>query len=419
MGEKEPAIVSQGSDQPSSLSAYQVLLIGVLGCMLFTIVVDYMTLPALSAILLPALGMTTQAFGVVVSAYAFSAGISALLATGFADRIDRKKLLGVYYGGFLGGILLCATADSLLTLIAARVVTGTFGGVVAAICLAIVADVFQPGQRGRVMGYIHMAFAGGLVAGLPLAMYLATRFHWHLTYGVLFAIGLAIGGVFFFKVRPIDAHLYTAPPDSLLKHAAHVVQNGKYWTVFAHNIFLVLGDAMFMTFASAYSTYNLGVSLDDLPLIYGIGGGATIVCSPVIGKLSDRYGTFRIFALGTAMAIVLVAIYSHLGRVPLWVVVVVNALFMVGINARMIASTALATVVPAPQDRGAFMALDSSLQQVAGGVAATAAGWIVYQAPDGMISGYPSLGWTVIGMMCVTIALMYAIYLMVNRNRQA
>ncbi|MEZ5174176.1 MAG: hypothetical protein R2850_11905 [Bacteroidia bacterium] len=68
----------------------------------------------------------------------------------------------------------------------------------------------------------------------------------------------------------------------------------------------------------------------------------------------------------------------------------------VGINARMISSTALATIVPKQEHRGAFMALDSSLQQVAGGIAASAAGLIVYQAADGMIHGFPMLGWTVI-----------------------
>ena len=59
--------------------------------MLFTIVVDYMTLPALSAILLSELQITTQQFGFLVSVYAFSAGASGFLATGFADRFDQKK----------------------------------------------------------------------------------------------------------------------------------------------------------------------------------------------------------------------------------------------------------------------------------------------------------------------------------------
>ncbi|MEZ4939769.1 MAG: MFS transporter [Saprospiraceae bacterium] len=408
--------MSQYQEKTTPLTSYQVLLIVVFVFILFTIVVDYMTLPALSAILLPELQITTKQFGFVVSAYAFSAGISAFLATGFADSFDRKKLLLVYYGGFLLGMALCATANSLMALIIARVITGTFGGVVAAICFAIVADLFQSDQRGRVMGYVQMAFAASLVAGLPLALYLATNFHWHLTYWIFFTLGLIILFVFYLKINPVNSHLNTPKKDYRIKHSVQIVTNRSYWTVFSNNIFLVLGDAMFMTFGSAYSTNNLGVNLDNLPLLYGVGGLATILFSPVIGYLSDRYGNFKIFIVGTVLAITLIAIYSNLGSVPFWLVLLLHTLLFIGINARMISSTALTTVVPDQQDRGAFMALDSSFQQVAGGIAATAAGWIVYQTSDGMIHRYSSLGWTVIGIMFVTIGLMFAINLIVQKK---
>ena len=84
-------------------------------------------------------------------------------------------------------------------------------------------------------------------------------------------------------------------------------------------------------------------------------------------------------------------------------------LLFVGINARMITSTSLATVLPNQADRGAFMALDASSQQLASGVAATAAGLLVYQTTDGMIQGYPFLGVVVIGLMILTLTLMYFI----------
>jgi len=408
--------MSRPQKQTTPLTSYQILLIVLFVSMLFTIVLDYMTLPALSAILLPELGITTQEFGLIISAYAFSAGISAFIATGFVDSFDRKNLLLVYYGGFLLGIMLCATAASFLALIVARVITGTFGGVVAAICFAIVADLFQSDQRGRVMGYIQIAFAASLVAGLPFAVYLATHANWHLNYWILFAFGLIICCVLFFNISPINSHLNTLQSDSLLKHSTNIAGNRDYWVVFLNNIFLVLGDAMFMTFGSAYMTSNLGVSLADLPLLYMISGIATIVLSPVIGKLSDKYGKFRFFTIGTGLAITLVLFYSYSESIPFWTVVLANTLLFVGINARMIASSALATVVPVPTERGAFMALDSSFQQLAGGVAATAAGWIVYQTSDGIIHGYPTLGWTVTGVMLATTGLMYIIHLMVDGN---
>jgi predicted MFS family arabinose efflux permease len=410
-------MIAKDSLKPNPFSSYQILLIVIFVFIIFTIVVDYMTLPALSAILLTKLQITTKEFGFAVSAYAFSAGTSAFLATGFSDRFDRKRLLLVYYGGFLLGILLSATANSLWALILARIVTGAFGGVVAAIIFAIIADLFQNDQRGRVMGYIQMAFAASLVGGLPLALYMATNFNWRLSFWIFFFFGILVFSVVIFKVKPINMHLNNAQKDRLLSYSLSIVRSRDYWTVFLNNIFLVTGDVMYMTFGSAYSTNNLGVSLDNLPLLYGAGGLATIVLSPVIGRLSDRHGKLRVFITGTVLAIILVAVYSHLGSVPFGLVVLLHTLLFIGINARMIASTALATAVPDQQDRGAFMAFDSSFQQVAGGIAATAAGWIVYQTSDGMIHGYPYLGLTVIALMFVTIGLMYSIHKIVQRKK--
>jgi len=393
----------------SPLTSYQILIIVVIAFIFFTIVVDYMMLPALSAILIPKLQITTQQFGLVASAYAFSAGISAFLATGFADSFDRKKLLLFYYGGFILGIVGCTIANSFTALIIARILTGIFGGVVAAICFAIVADLFENDQRGRVMGYFQLSFGASLVAGLPLALYIANNFNWHLSYWILLTLGLLILCIIFFKFLPINEHLNNPLKENLIKHSVGIVNRRDYWTVFFNNIFLVLGDVMFMTFGSAYSTNNLGVSLDDLPILYSVAGVASILFSPFIGKLTDRFGKLKIFFIATIVTIVFVAIYCNLGMVPFWIVLFIHSLIFVGINARMIAASALATVVPDQTDRGAFMALDSSFQQIAGGLAATAAGYIVFQTSDGMIEGYPNLAWTIIALMSLTLGIMYAI----------
>lgn len=384
--------------------------------MLFSIVVDYMALPALSAILLPELQISTKEFGLVISVYAFSAGISGFIAASFADSFDRKKLLMIYYGGFLLGMVLCAAANSLTALIMSRIVTGVFGGVVASICFAIVADLFAPDQRGRVMGYVQLAFAASHIAGLPLALYLATHFDWHLMYALFFAFGLFNLGFIFFKIKPINQHLATKEETSLLQHSSRIIGNRDYWMVFSNNTFIVLGDVMFMTFSAAYLTANLGVNLERLPLLFGIGGVATIVLSPIIGELTDRYGRLRIFMVGTVLAVVSVAILSNLGSCSFWQVVVVHTLLFIGVNARMIAATATTTLMPNQQDRGTFMALDASFQQLAGGAAATAAGWIIFKATDGQLHGFSTLGWVVIGVMLVTLGLMYAINAMVERN---
>ena len=111
----------------TGFSRYQSALIALLAFIQFTIILDFMIMSPLGAIIMPALNITAAQFGVAVSAYAFSAGISGILAAGFADRFDRKKLLLFFYVGFTAGTALCALAPTFHVLLLGRIVTGLFG----------------------------------------------------------------------------------------------------------------------------------------------------------------------------------------------------------------------------------------------------------------------------------------------------
>src|SRR6202043_2543133 len=123
--------------EPSlAFSRYQSILVALLALVQFTIIIDFMIMSPLGAIIMPALNISAAQFGVAVSAYAFSAGISGILAAGFADRFDRKRLLLFFYVGFTLGTALCASAPNYHVLLSARVVTGFFGGGIGARGLA-------------------------------------------------------------------------------------------------------------------------------------------------------------------------------------------------------------------------------------------------------------------------------------------
>jgi predicted MFS family arabinose efflux permease len=138
--------------QPEPFSKYQKLLIAILALLQFTIILDFMIISPLGDMLMKDLSASTSQFGLVVSSYAFSAAISGIMAAGFADKYDRKKLLIFFYAGFILGTLLCGISTNYYLLLAARIVTGIFGGVIGSIVMAIVADMFAVHQRGRVMG---------------------------------------------------------------------------------------------------------------------------------------------------------------------------------------------------------------------------------------------------------------------------
>ena len=386
---------------------YQAFVIALLSLLQFSIVLDFMVLSPLGAIVMPELHITTVQFGWVVSAYAFSAGASGILAAGFADKFDRKKFLLFFYFGFLIGTVLCAMAPDYMFLLLARIVTGLFGGVIGAVSFAIITDLFRFEIRGRVMGFVQMSFAASQVLGLPIGLVLANRFDWHAPFWMIAIVGVAVAAAIAIYMKPVEGHLKLKSTRNPLEHLIRTFSYPDYVKVFICTTLLATGGFMLMPFGSAFSTNNLGLTMEQLPWVYGITGLCSIVLGPQIGKVSDRVGKYKTFVVGTLVSMVMVAIYTQLGVTPLWICIALNVALFAGISARMISSSALVSAIPAAQDRGAFMSINSSVQQVAGGIASMIAGLIVLQGSDGFLHRYEILGYVVIGTMLVTIALMF------------
>src|SRR5438045_3552103 len=187
-------------------TSYQVLVIILLALTQFTVVLDFMVMSPLGDMLMKSMSLSTRQFGFAVSAYAFSAGFSGLLTAGFADRFDRKKLLLFFYIGFIGGTLFCSLANSYPLLVAARIITGLFGGVIGSISLAIVADLFPLHQRGRAMGFMQMGFGASQVLGIPISLSIANHWGWQSPFLMIVGLGTIIWLVVMFKMQPITKH---------------------------------------------------------------------------------------------------------------------------------------------------------------------------------------------------------------------
>jgi predicted MFS family arabinose efflux permease len=397
-------------------SRYEVFVIAVLAILQFTIVLDFMVLSPLGAQLMDELSITTAQFGWVVSAYAFSAGISGMLTAGFADKFDRKKLLLFFYTGFIGGTLLCALAPDYHSLLVARIVTGLFGGVIGSVSFAIITDIFRLEVRGRVMGFVQMAFASIQVMGIPIGIFLANRLGWHSPFFMIVGLSVLVGIAIVIHFRPIDAHLKIKSERSPLQHLVKTVSHPMYARAFAATTLLATGGYMMMPFGSAFGIHNLGISFDDLPMLYLITGICSMITGPFIGKLSDTLGKYPIFVAGSFLSMLMVVIYTNLGLTPLWLVVFMNVIMFVGISSRIISSSALMTAVPEPMDRGAFMSINASVQQISGGIASVIAGMIVVSADTGELLHYDTLGYVVVGAMIITVTMMYFINEQVMRK---
>jgi len=410
------APIDDEQEQERGFSRYQSYLVALLALVQFTIILDFIIMSPLGAILMPALDITAAQFGVAVSAYAFSAGISGVLAAGFADNFDRKRLLLFFYVGFTAGTALCALAPNYHVLLLGRIVTGLFGGVVGSVVLAIVTDLFPLYQRGRVMGFIQTAFAASQVLGIPVGLYLANRWNWHVAFGAIVILTLIVILSVLLLMKPVNEHLKLKQDRNAFAHLIATVTEPSYTLAFGVTTLLATGGFMLMPFGSAFTVHNLGIDIEHLPTIYLVSGLFSIFTGPLVGRLSDAIGKFPTFVFGTAMSIVMVLIYTHLGLTTLTVAIVVNVLMFVGIFSRMIPSQALISAIPAAHQRGSFSAISASVQQLSGGLGSVLAAAIITQNADGSLSHFDRIGYVVVGTSLVALTAMYFMQKQVARK---
>jgi predicted MFS family arabinose efflux permease len=397
-------------------SPYQSLIVALLALVQFTIIIDFMIMSPLGAIIMPALDITAGQFGVAVSAYAFSAAISGILAAGFADRFDRKRLLLFFYVGFTLGTALCAVAPNYHVLLVGRIVTGLFGGVMGSIVLAIITDLFALHLRGRVMGFVQTAFAASQVLGIPVGLFLSNHWNWHICFAALVGLSIVAMAAILIGMKPVNAHLRLKQDQNAFRHLVATVRKPRYLLAFSVTTLLATGGFMIMPFGSAYTVHNLGIDIMHLPTIYLVSGLFSILMGPLVGKASDAFGKFPTFAFGCAVTVVMVLIYTHLGRVTLTTAIVVNVLMFVGIFSRMIPSQALISAIPEPSQRGSFSAVSSSVQQFSGGLGSVLAAAIIAQNADGSLRHFDRVGYVVIATTLISLVTMYFVQKSVTRQ---
>ncbi|MEK7358458.1 MAG: MFS transporter, partial [Bdellovibrionota bacterium] len=315
--------------------------------------------------------------------------------------------------------LMCGLANTYEMLVAARLITGIFGGVIGSIIFAIVTDLFPIEKRGRVMGFVQTAFAASQVLGLPAGLYISNVWGWHAPFMMIVGVSAVAGIAIFSMLRPIDEHLKLQTERNPFRHLFATVTKPRYILGFSATGLLMIGGFMIMPFGSAFAVNNVGIHADKLPLIYLFSGLSSIVIGPLVGRASDTFGNFRVFLFGTVVSIAMVLIYTQLGITSLPLFILINIIMFVGIFSRMIPSQTLMSAIPAPASRGAYMSVSSSLQQLAGGLASIFAGLIVVEAPGGRLERFDVVGYVVAATAVVALFMMYLIYRLLPDTRNA
>jgi len=391
---------------PPRLARHELALLLTLAAVQFTHIVDFMLMMPLGPQFMRLFAIGPHEFSLLVSSYTFAAAASGFVAAFWIDRFDHKRALLFLYGGFIVATALCGIAPSYTLLLAARIVAGAFGGVTGGLVLAIVADLVPFARRATATGIVAASFSLAAVAGVPAALWIAAHYTWRTPFLALAVLSIGIGLVAARLVPPLGAHLAHATRRRPVAQLRAIFGVNNHLRAFAFTLTLMFAGFTVIPFIAPYNVANVGLAETDLPLMYFAGGLATLVTSPLIGRLADRYGKKRLFGVVGVLSIVPILITTHLTVVPLPVVIACAVLFFVLVTGRFGPGMTLVTGSVAPSLRGSFMSFNASIQQLGSGLAALTAGFIIGRAPDGGLTGYGLVGW--LAAACTLLAIWLA-----------
>lgn len=369
------------------------VLVMMLASVQFTSIVDFMLVMPLGPQLMRVLGLTPDQFGRIVSSYTIAAGVAGFVASFVMDRFGRKAAFLTLYAGFLMGTFLCGMAWNYPTLLAARVATGVFGGILGGLALAIVGDAVPESRRGRATGALMSSFAIASVVGIPVGLTLGTRYGWQAPFLLLAGLGLP---VLFLAIRvlpPMRGHIRQVEPTSIWRKTLETFGQANHLRAFALTVAMMFGGFSVIPYISVYLVGNSGIREDQLFWVFVTGGLLTLVGAPAIGRAADHFGKLRVFRIVAATTVFLLIAITNLGVVPIWTAAAVFGLLMLSNAGRMVPAMAMITGSVEPSRRGGFMSANSAVQHLAAGVAADVGGWMLSKAPDGTILHFPRVGW--------------------------
>lgn len=417
--------MSSSASEPVSsggLSSSQWLILLLLALVQFTNILDFVIMMPLAPQFHDEWNLTAREFGFLVSAYAYAACLSGLLASWFLDRIDRKTaLLGIYLI-FTVANLLCAEAQTYGFLLMSRAIAGLSGGILGGVIMSIVGDLIPYSHRGMATGIIMSSFAVASIVGIPLGLIVAEHYSWRYTFMALTGLSVVLLVLAWYTLPQLRGHLLTESRLSPWESTWHMLSDWGHVRAYVLMACLVITTFSIIPYLPSYMVANVGVDKKDIKWIYLIGGAGTLISMTIIGKLADRYGKLVVFQILALLTIIPLLIVTHLPVVPLYLVLTVTTIMMVLTAGRSVPVMAMVTACTTSDRRGGFMSILASVQQLAMGLATTISGLILgvqvlpeqpamavqathHAAPMAPLAGFPIVGWLASAMSLVTIYL--------------
>lgn len=408
-------------------------LLFILAAVQFSHIIDFMIIMPLGKTIMRTFDISPGQFAWVVSAYAGAALTGNLISTAFIDRFDRRSALLFLFCGFTLGTLACAFAPSYLLLLLFRACTGVFGGTLGALVLAIVGDVIPLERRASAMGWVMTAFSAASVVGVPSGIWIAAEYGWNAPFLVTAAIAAILVVMAWFFVPSLTGHLARTQDANPVKGAGvdaedkaalpplgtvltplhgirkvvdpfvRIFSDANQRAALLFTLTLMLGHFTIIPFIAPYMQINIGFADKQVSLIYLIGGLLTVVLLPLFGRLADKYGRMQVFTLASFFAVFSIYALTNLKTESIAIALLTTSSFFVVASGRNVPATTMITSVVRPENRGGFMSIRQSVNEMALFCSSVIAGFIITEGADGKLEHYEWLGYFTIVMSVLAI----------------
>ena len=275
----------------TSLRTSRAVIVALVTFATFTDIVAY----SVAIPVLPALSRRLGASPTMIGLLFGSFGVTLLLVSvpmgAISDRIGRK---GPIVGGLVAlaaASVLFAYADTLPWLFAARLVQGAADAVTWVVGFALIADLYDSSERGRITGIVMMGTSFAVMFGPTLG-------GWFYELG-----GIRLPFIAVAVMAIVDIALFVwieVPPHHAAAEAVPIGMVLRVPAIAACALTVVAISGTISMLEPVLSLYlnTLGVNPARVGMLYGAAAVVTTSLHPLCGRLADRFGARRMTMLG-------------------------------------------------------------------------------------------------------------------------
>lgn len=216
------------------------------------------------------LGVSTSKAGLLVTVFALAAAIVAPILIALTINVDRKKLLLMTLGIFIGSNGLMFISPSYETVLLVRIVQGASGGIATVVAMAVATRLVEKERRGRAIGIILMGLSSSLVLGVPIGTFFSELVGWR----VLFIL---IGLLSIFPLLVIHQKVPVIKEEEAvtLGMQLSILKDSRILTALAITLFYIGGYSTLFTYITPYLQATSSLSIAEISGVLFLSG----VCS--------------------------------------------------------------------------------------------------------------------------------------------